>query len=181
MDIMSEDNISTAIGEKETKELIKLLCLIKTAPHHMEEDVVVTLSAILKVILHASTLELEMQVRSTITHEKEELFSEYKTLVENLGFSVELIDFYEGWKETTTSALREKFMEIHRQIFQREMDIERVAGGIETGIVTHRIPEMDAIGIAPTARGAHTTKEYLDIAETGDYWRLLVGVLADKD
>jgi dipeptidase D len=180
MDIFPEYNMQTAIGEQETVELIKLLRFIKTAPHHIEGNVVITLSGISKILMQTTSLELEMQVRSSVSEEAENLYVEYKNLAEETGFSVELTDCYGGWKETSSSFCK-KFMKIHRQIYGRDMAIERVAGGIETGIITHKIPEMDAVGIAPTARGAHTTTEYLDISETKDYWRLLVEVLTDKN
>ena len=58
--------------------------------------------------------------------------------------------------------------------------IERCHGGIETGIILGAIPDMDAIGLAPTARGAHTTGEYLLIDEVAPYWQLITAVLAEK-
>ena len=69
---------------------------------------------------------------------------------------------------------------MHKKLFGCEMEIERVHGGIETGIITGAIPDMDAVGIAPTARGAHTTDEYLLIDQVAPYWQLLTQVLAQK-
>ena len=70
---------------------------------------------------------------------------------------------------------------VHLQLFGEPMQIERVHGGVEVGIITGALPDMDAIGIAPTARGAHTTYEYLLNDQVMPYWQLVTAVLVEKD
>ena len=60
-------------------------------------------------------------------------------------------------------------------------ECEQIQGGIEISIITERIKDMDAVGIAPTARGAHTTSEHIFISQVPDYWQLLTKVLAEKE
>jgi len=91
------------------------------------------------------------------------------------------VDSYPVWKENPNSAFRAKFQRIHSALYGAEMDIERVPGGIETVFVTKAIPNMDPVGVAPTARGAHTTNEHLFISEVEPYWALIKAVLADKE
>ena len=90
-------------------------------------------------------------------------------------------DGYAGWPEKIDSPFRDKFQSVHKRLFGTEMELERCPGGIETGIVCHALPDIDAVGVAPTARGAHTTKEHLFISETAPYWELIKAVLAEKD
>ena len=63
----------------------------------------------------------------------------------------------------------------------RKTDLKRVHGGIEVGMITGAIPDMDAVGYAPTSRGAHTTEERLYISEVEPYWELMKAVLAEKE
>jgi len=51
---------------------------------------------------------------------------------------------------------------------------------VEVSILTGAIPDMDAIGFAPTARGAHTTHEHLFISEVEPFWTLLKAFLKEK-
>ena len=66
-------------------------------------------------------------------------------------------------------------------MFGQPMETERVPGGIEVVHIVRAIPDMDAVGIAPTARGAHTTKEHLFISEVKPYWDLMKTMLAHKE
>lgn len=88
---------------------------------------------------------------------------------------------YSGWPERKDSPFRDKFQAIHNTLFGTDLDIERCPGGIETGDIVNQLPDMDAIGIAPTARGAHTPDEYLLIDEVMPYWKLLTACLEQKE
>ena len=48
-------------------------------------------------------------------------------------------------------------------------------------IIRAAIPDMDAVGFAPTARGAHTSHEYIFLPETPDYWKWMLELLKEKE
>ena len=70
---------------------------------------------------------------------------------------------------------------MHNKIFGYDPLYERVQGGIETSTITGKLADMDAIGFAPTARGAHTTKEHIALSQTPDFWRWMLAILEEKE
>jgi dipeptidase D len=63
----------------------------------------------------------------------------------------------------------------------REPIYERIHGGVEIGIIAGAIPDMDAVGYAPTSHGAHTADEYLLISTVQPFWDVLTDVLSKKE
>jgi len=131
--------------------------------------------------LENGAFRLRYRLRSTIAADSILQFERLAAAMAALGLTLRSLDSYEGWTEKQTSPFRDKFLRIHRALFGEDMELERCSGGIETGILTHKLPDMDAIGIAPTARGAHTPDEHLFISQVQPYWQLLLAVLAEKE
>jgi len=142
---------------------------------------IVTLGILYHVQLSGGDFSMDYVVRSTTGADQQLQFERCAATVSLLGMELVLEDSYSGWPERAASPFRDKFLNMHKVLFGTDMEIERCPGGIETGIVVDQLPDMDAIGIAPTARGAHTTTEHLLLEEVAPYWQLLTAVLAQKD
>ena len=147
----------------------------------MEHDTIVSSGAITAVQLADGAFSMDYGVRSTIDAEQELLFCRYCTVLRQFGLELTPVRSYSGWAEMPESPFRKKIQTVHCRLFGGEMALERAAGGIETCMITAQLPDMDAVGFAPTARGAHTTGEHLFISETAPYWELVKAVLAEKE
>ncbi len=170
-----------AISNSDTQKTIDLLCLIKTAPLKMKLDYLITLSTLQKFSLKDGTFNLKFQVRFENLKDGDELFNLYKSQAKKLGFNAEVIDFYTAWSKRDNSPFRNKFINVHKKLFNFEPEFEHVLGGIEIAPIVEALPYMDAVGIAPTARGAHTSREHIILSETEDFWCWLLAVLGEKD
>ena len=171
------------IGAGESVKLAKLISKLKTSRMALpgSDPDVVSLSILCEAVLEEGKLFVEVLMRSTENEDMEQIADFYKAEAAALGFDLQTVDSYPVWKEDPTSAFRAKFQRIHTALYGAEMEVERVPGGIETVFVTKAIPDMDPVGIAPTARGAHTTNEHLFISEVAPYWEIMKAVLADKE
>lgn len=180
---ISVGTAQAAVGEPESKKLFKLLSKLKTSRLQLpgSDPDVVSLSILCEAVLQDGKLFTEVLMRSTENEEMDRIAAYYQGEASALGFDLQIVDSYPVWKENPDSAFRKKFQRLHKDLYGTEMEIERVPGGIETVFVTKAIPDMDAVGIAPTARGAHTTKEHLFISEVQPYWDLMKAMLADKE
>lgn len=168
----------------DTQKIAHLLRCIRTAPYRedgIDKTYLITLTSLYQVELMDDKFHLQFIVRSFNECDMNALFDFYTRTAKFLGFDVVLSDSCPSWEEATTSPFRDKFIMLHERLFGTTPNIERVQGGIETSIITSKIRNMDAIGVAPTARGAHTSKEYLLISEVPDYWKWLTSVLEHKE
>ena len=172
-----------AIGAGETYKLTQLLSKLKTSRIQLPDSDpdVVSLSILCEAVLADGKLFAEVLMRSTENREMERIAEDYQKQAAALDFDLQIVDSYPVWKENPASVFRAKFQKVHTALYGEEMDIERVPGGIETVFVTKAIPDMDPVGVAPTARGAHTTNEHLFISEVLPYWDLIKAVLSDKE
>lgn len=141
----------------------------------------VTSAVLMRTELTGGDFILTSRMRSTCGADQQLHFERAQQIMALLGMELKLTDGYAGWTERKVSPFRDKFFAIHKSLFGYDMDIERCSGGIEVGIITNQLPDMDTVGIAPTARGAHTPQEYLQISETAPYWQLVLAVLATKE
>ena len=180
---VTEGSAEAGIAAGESKQLSQLLSKLKTSRIELPDSDpdIVSLSILCEAVLKDGKLFVEVLMRSTENKEMEQIADFYKAEAAALGFDLQTVDSYPVWKEDPSSAFRAKFQKIHTKLYGEEMEIERVPGGIETVFVIKAIADMDPVGIAPTARGAHTTNEHLFISEVEPYWAIMKAVLADKE
>lgn len=179
-----EDMAGRGITAEQTQKLALLLSMLRTGQITADGNdpaTVMSLSIISQAELKDGAFSLEFIIRSTCGSEQERVAEYYQLMAEALGFELQIRDRYPVWKENPESAFREKFQRVHKQLFGQEMELERVAGGIEVVFITQAVPDMDPVGIAPTARGAHTTGEHLYISEVQPFWDLIKAVLSNKE
>lgn len=174
----------TALSAADSRSVVLCLAHMRSGQHRCDGNNprnVVTSGTITALSLAEGAFRLRYRLRSTIAADSVLHFDRLAAMAESLGFTLRSIDSYEGWPERQDSPFRDKFLRSHRSLFGYDLELERCPGGIETGILLTKLPDMDAIGIAPTSRGAHTPNEHLFISQVQPYWQLLLAVLGEKE
>lgn len=98
-------------------------------------------------------------------------------LASQLGADTEILDRYPGWPYRADSPIQGLCRKLYREMYGEEIKIEYGQGGCEPGIVIDKLPDMDALGLAPTSRGAHTTRERFYIETVEPTYQLFVRML----
>jgi len=174
----------TALSQEDSSKVILALNTLRTGQFRCDGTLPTTIltSGQLRAFhLENGHLIIDFAVRSACDADQDLLFTHYQAVLKVL--ELELVEHrrYSGWQELPDSPWRKQFETMHQTLFGYPIEIERCHGGIEASIIVGAVPDMDAIGIAPTARGAHTTKEYLLIDQVAPYWQLITAVLAEKE
>jgi len=175
---------ASALSVEDSANIALALSLLRTGQFRadgVDPRIIVTSGHIGSFSLVFGAFELAFAVRSASDADADSLAARYAAILRRLGIALEVTDRKTGWQEDRGSVLRQKFQRVHTRLFGEEMELERVHGGVEVGVVKGAIPDMDAVGVAPTARGAHTTGEYLLLDEVQPYWQLILGVLEEKE
>lgn len=173
-----------AVSPEATGQIVTALSLLRAGQFRADGNdprIIMTLGLLSHVSLTAGLLKIDFAVRSTNDADQALLFSRYQRLCRLVGMDLVQISEAPGWPERPDSPFRDKFQRVHTQLFGSPAELERAPGGVEVSMVVNRLADMDAVGIAPTARGAHTTSEHLYIRETQPYWSLIQAVLAEKE
>ena len=130
-------------------------------------------------ILSSSETELHavFSVRSSVQSEKEALYARLENLMELLGGSVTATGDYPPWEYRKDSPLRELMTQVFREQYGREPEVMAIHAGLECGLFSGRLPELDCVSIGPDMDDIHTTKERLSLASVERTWRYLCEVL----
>lgn len=116
-------------------------------------------------------------VRSSVGTRKEELAKRLCYLVEFLGGEFEIEGDYPAWEYRSESKLREKISRVYREMYGKKPVFEAIHAGLECGILSEKIPDLDAVSFGPDNFDIHTPKERLSISSTKRVWEFLTGFL----
>ena len=128
-----------------------------------------------------ASLRASFMIRSSINSQKNAVASRLARLAEALGGQTELDSDYSAWPYRPESPLRDRVAEVFYEQYGEKPRIAALHAGLECGILSGKLPELDCISLGPDLTDIHTPRERLHIASTERTWRLLLGTLKRLD
>lgn len=102
-----------------------------------------------------------------------------RSLFQLAGAEIEEESGYPGWPPRPDSPLVRRAVAAYEALFERTPEIKAVHAGLECGILTQKVPGLDAVSIGPEILGAHSPDERVRISSVARFYRLLRRLLAD--
>ena len=177
---ITEDSCAKTISVEESKKVIDLLNVIKSRTIEKDDNGIVVFEFFRKISLDNGKLFATFAIRSFFDEKFEKEYDIQAQKISELGFNLTLETSSPAWTPKYNSDFENLAVALHKQLFGNTPTIETILGGLDTSIIVNNIPDMQAIGFAPTARGAHTTKERLFINEVPDFWSWMYAILQSK-
>ena len=176
----------TAPCELFTKEdSAKILALIKRehyGPIEMNEDIptLPETSMNLGIIkTDENTVTLTASIRSASQNKKLSTVLNAEKIAENLGFSIIRSGDYPGWEFKKNSPLREAISNAFEKLYCKKTKTIIIHAGLECGLFSGKIENLDCVSTGPTAYDIHTPDERLSISSAIRVYKLLCRVLSD--
>ena len=116
-------------------------------------------------------------VRSSVNSQAAETTEKVITLTKALGGQVDIPASYSAWQYRPDSHLRDVMVEAFRAVYNEEPKIAALHAGLECGILSGKMPELDCISFGPDLTNIHTPRERLHVASTERTWRLTLETL----
>ena len=116
-------------------------------------------------------------VRSSIESKKKLLNDKLTYITEFLGGDVTIDGDYPGWEYKADSPLRELAIAVYKEQYGKDPVIQAIHAGLECGLLSSKIHDLDCISLGPDIFGAHTTEERLSISSTKRVWEFLMELL----
>lgn len=116
-------------------------------------------------------------IRSSVKTRKEDLCARVTMLVEMLGGEAEVEGDYPAWEYRTDSALRPQVEKVYEELFHKKPVFSTIHAGLECGLLSEKIPDLDCVSFGPDNFDIHTPKEHLSISSTARVWDFLVAFL----
>lgn len=127
--------------------------------------------------LKEDCLYMMTSIRSSVSSRKADLADKLEYLIEFLGGEVTVGGDYPAWEYKTDSDIRETISSVYKELFDEEPVFEAIHAGLECGILSGKIENLDCVSFGPNNYDIHTPKERLSISSTAKVWKLLVEFL----
>lgn len=131
--------------------------------------------------LTGEELFLSFAIRSSVETAKYHLKDSVKLFVEMLGGSTRAMGDYPGWEYRPVSPLRERFVKVYTEMYGNPPVVETIHAGLECGLLSKKVKDLDCISFGPNMRGVHTFEETLEVASVQRCWEFLCAVLAERE
>jgi dipeptidase D len=102
-------------------------------------------------------------------------------LVELVGGEVEVSGDYPAWEYRAESALRDAVTEVYSDLFGQKPVFESIHAGLECGILSGKIADLDCVSFGPENLDIHTPKERLSISSVERVYQFLLEFLKRCD
>ena len=116
-------------------------------------------------------------IRSSVNSQAAETTGKVIALTEALGGTVDIPASYSAWQYRPDSHLRDVMVEAFRAVYGEEPKIAALHAGLECGILSGKMPDLDCISFGPDLTNIHTPRERLHIASTERTWQLALETL----
>lgn len=168
-----------ALSTELTAKVIGLLCSAPNGVQKMSQDIpgLVQTSLNLGVANLAEDMTLTFSVRSSVNSEKQELLEQLQKLARFNDAAYSQMGDYPAWEYKADSNLRETMISAYRNLFHKEPEVVAIHAGLECGLLSEKLPELDCVSIGPDMQDIHTSRERLNIQSTQRTWNFLLDVL----
>ncbi len=122
-------------------------------------------------------LSIVCAVRSALITKKTYIKAQIEELTALCGGTTEFIGDYPSWEYRHDSLLRDIFVSVYREMYGKDAVVETVHAGLECGIISEKVPDMDMISLGPDIFDIHTPRERASLSSIERVWDMLCVIL----
>ena len=112
-------------------------------------------------------------MRSSKDQEKLALADRVTDIAKKYGCKVNTHGSYPGWEYKSESHLRDVLTSTYEKLTGKEAEVVTIHAGLECGIFSGKIKDLDCVSFGPTAYDIHTTEERVSLSSTESVYKLL--------
>jgi len=168
------------VGEEEQHKILHTLYALHNGVYKWSltfDDLVETSSSLAQVIIRDGVFETKSLQRSSVESTKHDIANTIKTAFLMLGAEVTQDGDYPGWEPNPDSPILNLTRSIYREMFKEEPKVLAGHAGLECGILSQHLPDVDMISFGPNIRHAHSPDECVQISSVQKFWEYFLEVL----
>lgn len=120
---------------------------------------------------------VSFSIRSSLQSYKAYIASLVKEMIVSARGRYEEKSAYSAWEYKVDSTLRSNMIAVYEEQYGVTPKVEAIHAGVECGILSGKMPELDMVSIGPDILDIHTPKEKMDIASAQRVYEYLKAVL----
>jgi dipeptidase D len=182
---MAIEQREVALPEKvmqpaDQEKILTALYAVPNGVWRMSPDIpnlVETSSSLARVIVKDGSFVTQSLQRSSIESGKHDVAFAVRAAFEAVGATVVNDGDYPGWAPNADSRIMRTMEGLYKDLFNEAPKVSACHAGLECGILSRHLPELDMISFGPTIRHAHSPDEQVSISSVQKFWRYMVGAL----
>ncbi len=172
--------VNTALSAADSRRAAALLCALPDGVQTWSRDIegLVETSLNLGILtLDQTGVHAAFAVRSMVNAEKEAFLARLSAVVQDHGARFSQGDGYPAWEYRPESRLRDTMVAVYKELTGESPTVKAIHAGLECGLLSDKLPGLDAVSCGPNMQDVHTSRERLSIASTERTYRYLCRVL----
>lgn len=116
-------------------------------------------------------------IRSAVLTKKEHIMNKISILCELVGASVNFRGDYPAWEYNSSSLVKDKCIEVFKNLTGCQPEINIIHAGLECGIISKKLPDIDLISFGPNLYDIHSPDERASIPSINRTWIFLLQLI----
>lgn len=177
---VTQQNADAFCTLNSSKRIIGLLNALPYGVQAMRKKI----SGVVETSLNLGIIELSadefcasLYVRSSVAAEKEALKDKLISIGKNFGAGIKVYGDHPAWEFRENSPLRKTMVAIFKEMYGREPNTRIIHAGLECGIFSDKIENIDAVAMGPDMFDIHTSRERLSISSLARTYSYICRVL----
>ena len=171
---------SEALETKEQIKILNALYAVQNGVFRMSPDIhglVEASSSLARVIIENGQFTTQSLQRSSVESTKDDVANTIRSSFENMGCAVVQTGDYPGWKPNPNSKVVSMMADLYREMYKEEPQIKACHAGLECGILSKHLPDVDIVSFGPNIRAAHSPDEKVQISSVQKFWSYFLEAL----
>ncbi|MFV0313821.1 MAG: aminoacyl-histidine dipeptidase [Anaerotignum sp.] len=171
-----QEKVFKVLADETKNKLIQTLMLLPYGVQSMSLEMSGLVESSSNIGILKTTEEyiyFENAVRSSVESKKEFICEKIAAVASLCGARVQEVNDYPGWRFNPNSPMLEQFAKIYKEMYGKEATISAIHAGLECGLFSEKIPDLDMVSIGPEMYDVHTPDERLSISSTIRVWEYL--------
>lgn len=165
-----------------SRRLIDLMSQLRSGPLEKERgmsDMVETSYNVGVMRTGGGKAKITLSSRSSVSEKLDDLELKLSALGRLAGGRVVHRNRYPGWKYREGTELQKLYSSVFGKMYGRKPVITGIHAGLECGLVSDAIPDMDIISLGPNIKDLHSPSETLEIPTLDRLYQLVVRMLGE--
>lgn len=177
---VKESTSDTALNIDDTKAIADFLLLVPYDMFRVSNDEynMPRSSAVLSILkYYKGSLSANISMRANLDAYMNNSIAKLETLCNLFCIKLIMQNRVPAWPIKSNSKLSALCQKVYTELYGKPMNEVVIHGAIEASVIFNSIKDMDIVGFAPLAYGAHTIEEHLYLDTMQPFWEFLKNVI----
>lgn len=177
---ISEVKIKRSYTKELSDNLIDYIMMCPDGVQYMSKDIKGLVQTSLNNAIieeKEDSVDIITSVRSASSSSLKEILTVLEIISRRSGATIQEKGRYPAWQYDENSKIRDKALEVYKDLFNEEAKISAIHAGLECGLLKEILPDTDMLSFGPNIYDVHTENEHISISSVANVWKFLVALL----